>query len=153
MGGTVYASTKAEFERTVNYNTSIAGLSIAYSKVINDFGFAIGLRNIDIEINTTDNYISSPIIAYSTVGWTLGNVLVLSEINTGDFPVKAGVSYKLASLLQVQSGVKYDADAKNVYGSFGLSANVENFKFGFAVSNLLHDLGPTAHYSLAWKFR
>jgi hypothetical protein len=153
LGGTIYTSISSELERTVNYNTSIIGLSGAYDFNLQKVNIALGIRNLNIPIKTTDDYVSASSIAYTTVMWKNKNLIVLGELNTGDFPVRAGVDYNLASLIHLQSGIKYESNSGNVYGSFGLFTYVENFKFGFAVSNLLHDLGPTAHYSLTWKFR
>ena len=153
LNGLLYGSLSTELEQTVNYNTTLIGFSAAYGESFNALEISAGIRDLSVRVKTSDDYISNPVMVYSSGFWRTGKISILGEINSGEFLVRAGINYKLASLFQVQSGIQYDADAKSIYGSFGFDTNIENFKFGFSVSNLLHDLGPTSHYSISWMFR
>ena len=143
------------YERTLNASSTGMALSLAASYPVNsDLEISSGVRRLGNggELDSAQTELPSEL--WAAVDFTLNDLTILTELNTGSYPLAVGVSYRIADIIEVLGGMQIELaePSMRIHPSLGLSVSRENFTVAYTNYQMSHRLGSRHFLSLYWRY-
>lgn len=114
---------------------------------------AAGIRNLGIMGKLENEASEIPAEAWLRIARQVGKLHLQSELNSGPVPLHLGTDFELARTIHLLGGLQLEtAEELALRPSAGLVVSLQQFRLGFALSDLAHPLGMRQHYTLFWNF-
>lgn len=143
--------------RERSLNSSALGAALHFSveyPLLQGFNSSAGIRHLGRMQNLNNESSKLPTEVWASLSRSFNQSRVVIELNTGPTPIQIGASYDLIRTLRLMGGVQVENsdDGAQLHPSVGFLLTAQQFKLGFALSDLLHDVGMRQHYTLYWDF-
>jgi len=143
------------YERTLN--ASATGLSMnldAAYELNKNLLLSGGLRHWGVSGKLDQESTTLPTEAWFGLDAELGKLTVLTEVNSGSYPLAAGLAYPIIQGFMIAGGLQVETaePAIQLHPSAGFTLAWTSFELGYTIYQFDHNLGPRHFITLYWNY-
>lgn len=143
------------YERSLNTSATGLAFNLAGAYPLNEqLLLSGGLRHFGVSGKLDEESTTLPSEVWGAADIQVGPATILTEINTGSFPLAAGFAYPLLESFELLGGLQLEMaePSSKIHPSLGFASTWTTFTLSYSIYQIDHALGFRHFVTLYWSY-